>query len=304
MSFSVLSEKMLIFVVLMAMGYVFARTKYVSDSFVKDASKLVLNVFTPATILYSVLDSNMSTEELFASIAAMTVMILISYAVGFAAVKLLRVKGKTAATFELLISTMNTMFIALPVAEQLYGSKAVFFVSISCLPTNFVLYSYGIWRFTGNGQGSKFDPKKIFSVQLVATVIAIVLFLVKPPIPGAAKELLKSLSGVTMPLSMFVVGASLASVGVFEAFKEKTGYITSFFRLIVCPALVYLVLRLFISDPVLLKTTVITAAAPSGVIVTILSVQYDKDYVFSSKGILLCTILSMFVYPLWALILG
>ena len=59
MSFSVLLGKMLIFVVLMVIGYLCVHTGYISKAFVADASKLTINVFLVASILNSVFDSGM-----------------------------------------------------------------------------------------------------------------------------------------------------------------------------------------------------------------------------------------------------
>ena len=59
MEFSVLIGKMVIFSVLMILGYVFARRGLVDRSFGRAASMLVLNVFLPSTILNSVFVANM-----------------------------------------------------------------------------------------------------------------------------------------------------------------------------------------------------------------------------------------------------
>ena len=51
MEMSPLISKMLIFVVLMVIGYVCARTKFAGREFTRDASKMVINVFMSATII-------------------------------------------------------------------------------------------------------------------------------------------------------------------------------------------------------------------------------------------------------------
>ena len=59
MQFSVLIGKMVIFSVLMLIGYVFARRGMVERSFARGLSMLTLNVFLPATILNSVFVVNL-----------------------------------------------------------------------------------------------------------------------------------------------------------------------------------------------------------------------------------------------------
>ena len=66
MEMSPLISKMLIFVVLMVIGYVCARTKFAGREFTRDASKMVINVFMSATIINSVLvaDIRLDSREL------------------------------------------------------------------------------------------------------------------------------------------------------------------------------------------------------------------------------------------------
>ena len=75
-------------------------------------------------------------------------------------------------------------------------------------------------------------------------------------------------------------------------------------RLLVIPLVTWALLRLFIADSELLMTMVIIAACPSAVLVTVLSVQYGRDAVFSAEGTLQNTALSLVTIPLLVWLLG
>ena len=306
MSFSVLMGKMLIFVVLMVIGYLCVRTGYISKAFVPDASRMTLNVFMVATIINSVAASNMelSRRELLASVGVMTLTMLLLYVFGSIFSRILPMAEEKRPVFDLLISVVNTMFIGFPVVSQIYGASAAFHVSISCLPFNFLLYSYGVYRLNSADSGFAFQWKKILCPPLIGTVLSVVLFLLRVSLPTVVKDLLSTLSNVTVPLSMIVVGASLGNVSLTDSFRDKNAYAVAFFSLIVSPLLVWLLLKGFVTDSLLLKTAVILAGCPSGVVVTILSVQYGKDYVSSSKAILLSAVLSMVTLPVIVYLLG
>ena len=124
------------------------------------------------------------------------------------------------------------------------------------------------------------------------------------PVPGAVRSLISAMSGATMPLSMMVIGASLGSVSLLDAFKNGRLYLASAVRLLLIPVLTWVLLRFFITDPELLMTMVIIAASPSAVLVTVLSVQYGRDAVFSAEGTLQNTALSMVTIPLLVWLLG
>lgn len=107
-----------------------------------------------------------------------------------------------------------------------------------------------------------------------------------------------------MPVSMIVIGATLGDVKLTDAFREKRVYILCLMRLVIIPAVTLFVLRMLTDNAELLASTVIMAACPSGVAVTVLALQYDYDATFTSKGVLATTVLSMVTLPVWAFILG
>ena len=75
-------------------------------------------------------------------------------------------------------------------------------------------------------------------------------------------------------------------------------------RLIVAPVVVWLVLKLFVSDIVMLGSIVIIAACPPAIICALLGMDYGRDGVEASETIFVGTVLSMFTIPLLVSLLG
>ena len=299
MDVSVLIPKMIVFVVLMVIGYLCAKTNFAGREFTKDASKMVINVFMSATIINSVLvsDARLSGGELLQVMLVLCMSVSVCWVLAAISCRLVGL-GDKAPLFELLIAVMNNMFIALPVVETLFGSQAVFYCSLSCIPFNILLYTFGIYRLQGGEGKGSVRLRDIFSVPLLATLAALVIFLLQPPVPPVLKELASTMSAATMPLSMIVIGSSLGSVSLLDAFKKGKLYLMCVIRLLLCPLLVWLLAGLMTDDLMLRVTATIIAAAPSGVIVSVLAIQYDRDAVFTSEGILLSTVFSMLTIPL------
>ena len=299
MDLSALLTKMVIFVVLMVIGYIGARTKLLNGEFTKAASKLTLNVFMSATIINSVIANppQLSGGELAEVMLACCVSIGLGYLLSALMVRLLPFNRERKPLMELLISVTNTMFIGVPVAEPVFGSQAVFYIAMSCIPFNVLLYTYGVWRMNQSGERVKLHLKDMVSVPLIATVAALLIFVLDIPVSAVAKELCSTLSAATMPMSMLVIGSSLGRVSLLDAFKEKSLYFVSLVRLVLVPLLTLPVLRLITADPVLLGAMVIIAGCPSGIVVTVLAIQYGRDAEYTSKGILLNTVLSMVTLP-------
>ena len=299
MDVSVLIPKMIVFVVLMVIGYLCAKTNFAGREFTKDASKMVINVFMTATIINSVLvsDARLRGGELLQVMLVLCMSVGVCWVLAAISCRLVGL-GDKAPLFELLIAVMNNMFIALPVVETLFGSQAVFYCSLSCIPFNILLYTFGIYRLQGGEGKGSVRLRDIFSVPLLATLAALVIFLLQPPVPPVVKELASTMSAATMPLSMIVIGSSLGSVSLLDAFKKGKLYLMCVLRLLLCPLLVWLLAGLITDDLMLRVTATIIAAAPSGVVVSVLAIQYDRDAVFTSEGVLLSTVFSMLTIPL------
>ena len=307
MELSVLINKMVIFSVLMLIGYVIARKGLVDRSFGRSASWLALNVFLPATILNSVFISGNDFDA--SALPKLMLVLTLALGVGFLFAALIirflpvRHDAKRAPVFELLVGLSNTMFVGLPVAQSLFGPSAVFYCALSCIPFNLYAYIYGVWRMKNDKNGAP-RVKDIFSAALIATLLAILIFLLRLPVPSIVRELVSAINGATMPISLLVIGFSMSTVALTDAFKNKDLYLVSVLRNLVIPILTWFILRFFTQDPVLLLTGMLLAASPSAVMVTVFAIQYGRDSVFAAEGVLQSTVLSIVTIPLLILLLG
>ena len=299
MELSTLLGKMLVFVVLMLIGYLLARRGVITPAFTRTASSLVLNVFMVGTILNSMVSTGAERDlsnlpEIVLLTFAMT---LIGYVTAWAMTRLVHVDAANAPSYEILMGVGNSMFIALPIAGALYGPYAVFIVSLSCIPFNVFLYSYGVWRIRGTESG-KLRIKDMFSIPLMATLLGLGILLTGLTVPKVVTDIFSSLSGATMPMSMMVIGTSLGSVSLLDAFRKPKLAVLSAVRLILIPVLTWVVCRFLTDDPVLLMTCMIIAASPSAVIVSVIAIQYGRDGVFASEAVQHSTICSIVTIPL------
>ena len=299
MELSTLLGKMLVFAVLMLIGYLMARRGAIGPAFTRTASSLVLNVFMVGTILNSMISTGAERDlSNLPEIILMTFMMtLIGYATAWLVTRMVRIEPDDAPSFEILMGVGNSMFIALPIAGALYGAYAVFIVSLSCIPFNVFLYSYGVWRIRGTESG-KLRVKDMFSIPLIATLLGLLILVLDLSVPKVIVDIFSSLSGATMPMSMMVIGASLGSVSLLDAFRNPKLAILSAVRLILIPILTWVICRFLTDDPVLLMTCMIIAASPSAVIVSVIAIQYGRDGVFASEAVQHSTICSIVTIPL------
>ena len=299
MQMSALLTKMALFVIVILIGMVGARKQILTKDFNRGLSWLIVNIFIVAAIINSVVSmdaSELTMGELGMILLISSVTYVVLYLLGALTVRLLRVDEGKAPQLELLMSAINNLFVTLPVVETVYGSKGAFIIALGCIPFNLMLFTYGIARL--RGKGGKFHLRDILSTPLIATLAAVILFALRIPVPTPVRSILSSLAAATVPMSMLLVGSSLGNVDLRKALRDRSMLLLTAERFILAPLVVFLLMKLICSDEVLAGAMVLTAATPSAILVTALSLQTGRSGEYSSEGITVTTLLSMITIPL------
>ena len=202
----VVLEKMIMLVILMMVGFGAAKARWVDAAFNQVASKLVTNVFIACTIAGSVMNVEplLSGGELLLAIGAIFLTFLIGGGIGWVVSRCLKLKGHERNVAWLSIFFMNNVFVGFPVVEAVFGPDAIFCASLSNLPFNLLLYTIGVANLrAGEGRG-RVKFREIFSIPLIATFVAIVLFLTRLPVPKLVADVVTTLGSATVPMSMLI----------------------------------------------------------------------------------------------------
>lgn len=304
MDISLVITQMGILVLMMLLGFVCARCGITGQQFNKSVSAVSINVLLVATILGSAMNSTMGlsmgvTIEL---VGISTLMLVISGLVGLAMPRLLRVKGDDRGLVFFMVFLMNTVFVAFPVVEALYGADGLLMATVSNIPFNMLAYSVGAGAVRGEFKG--LSLKKMIPPPLIATVIALIINLTGVKFPAVIVQTCTSLGRATVPMSMLVIGTSLGMVPIKSSLGNWRVYVISLVRLILCPIVTWLILGLFVKDKMILAVFTILASAPVPMLAAVFPIQYDKNESLGSQGIFISTLLSALTMPfvIWLLL--
>lgn len=297
-------SKMAVLVLLMLTGYGCAKLGLTGPEFNRLATPVVLNVLLVATILNSVISAEevVSGVVLLEYLGVMFAMFILSMLVAWGAARLLRRDRDEEGVLRTTVMFMNNAFVGFPVVAAVFGEQAVFYAAISNIPFNILLYTVGTAQLRGTGQGGV-EWKRIFTPPLIATLVAAALYVARIPIPKVFGDTISMLAAATIPMSMLIVGTSLGAIPVRKAFGSLRVYLGAAVRLLVIPLVVWAVLRLVITDPLMLGIPVLIAASPAAMIITPLCITFGKDETLASEIIFTSTVLSAVTIPLMAAIL-
>ena len=296
MNLSIVFAKMAMLVLIMLLGYLCARIGITGPEFNQRVTPLMVKVLLPATILNSVLSvPDFSGRELLDYILVMTVMVELQMLPAWFLPRLMRTRSEDVGATRLVTAFGNVGFVGLPVVAAIFGDEMVFFASLCNIPFNLALYSCSAAQLSPDGGRVRWQD--VLNAPVIATLLSVVLLLSRVHVPGVLADTISSVSGVTIPLSMLVIGTSLGGISVRSVLTDWRVYVVSAVRLLVCPLLTWLVLRPFAAGA-LLGISVLMAACPSAMLVTALCLQYGRSDAFASKCIFLSTVLSAVTIPL------
>ena len=291
---TILIKQVFIMFVLMAVGFVAYRKQILSNQGTKDIGKLLLNVAIPMIVIsnFCVEKSAEKTAELFESALLSFLCMALSVAFAYLAYH----KKDRIAEFSAAFS--NAGFIGIPLVQAIFGSGAVFYISVMIVLINVLQWTYGVYTITDDK--SVMDFKKIMKNPLILSVgIGIVIYFLNIRLPKIAMDIISSISAINTPLAMIVSGVYLAQSDLLNAMRKKDAWLLSLARLIVIPLIVMLVFRFLPFGSTAMKLSILLAGAcPVGSNVAVFAQQYDKDYRKGVEYVCVSTLLSILALPL------
>ena len=301
--FKMLNLQIMLFI-LMAVGIVVKKVGIITTQNRKSFSNLLINVILPCNIVNSFLSGIEISSELFkncllAVILSAAIQIFVTFA-NKLLFKGVREERKNVMSYGMICS--NSSFIGLPVAESLYGSMGVLYTSLFQIPVRFTMWTAGLALFTDVDRKSAF--KKLAKHPcIIAIFVGFILMLLPISLPEVMLSTISSISKCTTPMSMFVIGAILADADIKTMFSKDVLYFT-FLRLVGLPLFIWLVLKPFHLNSLLVSVCVIMSGMPAGSTTSILADQYGGDSMFASQMTFVSTLLSIVTIPILGLILG
>jgi predicted permease len=202
----------------------------------------------------------------------------------------------------------NIGFMGFPVIDALYGSEALLYATMFLIPFNVLIYTYGIsvmkMRTSGDARSTDFQLSKILNVGVISCAVALVIYLTKLPMPVVVENAVDSISGLTAPLSMMVIGDSLTKINLKKLFCNGRMLVFSAMKLLLIPIVGVSLIKLLGLNPLLTGVCMIMLATPVGSMNAMLAQEYGGDYELASQGVTITTLLAVVTMPLVSMLMG
>lgn len=320
---SLLFSKVALLLLLIVPGFLLAKCKLSTEGLGKGLANVILYAAQPALIIKGYIreyDPEVLTRALLVLLFSLLAHLLF-IALAFTFFR----KGDLARRRVLRFATVftNAGYMGIPLICGIFGDEFAIYASIYVIVFNMFCWSLGAYLYSGDKK--YISPRKMFfNPATIATYLGLLLFLTPlnrliAPLgeSHAMADILRSipydvinaLQSMVAPLSMILIGLRLAQIDLRGIFRDKQLYGYLLLRLLVSPALVWVLIRScmalgWLRDPTVLTVVLLSSSTPAATATTMFAEKFDGDSVYASKLVSLSTILSLATMPAVALLLN
>lgn len=290
--------------VMIALGAVMRRVKWLTAEADASLLKLVVNLLYPALIFENVLGNAALRQPgnlLLAPLVGFATIAMGIYLAYYAGRGLGLTQGEGLRTFAFSTGIYNYGYVALPLMAALFGNDSVGVLLVHNVGCEAAIWTVGILMLAGlslRDGWRKLVNAPVFA--LIAAVLANTLDLGRF-MPGVALNVIHLSAVCAIPLGLLLIGATL--VEYFgrprELFDARVTLASSVLRLGVLPVL-FLLLAKFLPCPDDLKRVIIVQAAmPAGILPLVIAKHYGGRPLTAVQIVIGTTVLGIFLIPLW-----
>lgn len=258
--------------------------------------RLMMDVAIPLMIL-DAFNKPASKEEIISSFYVMAIAFAGCVITGL--IGLLLWKGQPENKKKVLMYASmfsNAGNAGLPIISLVFGPEGVFYASMYLIPPRILQWTVGLGMFVKPEKGG-WVKNVLFNPLVIVVYIGIFMMATGTQITGVFGLAIDNLGSMSSPLSMILIGATLAAMNP-RVLLDKSVLFTSFFRLFAFPMLIALMLKPMNMDPMLMNICIILLAMPVASNTAAMAERYGGDYKFASAVVSVSTLLSVVTVPI------
>lgn len=299
MSLALISAKQVLSILVIMLGGVIAKKTGILDKESnKHVSELMLNIVNPVVIF-------VSYQRAYEARLAHNLLItfLLSFAAMGIAIAIVAVmfrkdpNDRRYLTDRFAGAAGNAGFFGIPLVGGVFGAEGVFYLTAYITAFNLLAWTVGISNMSG-----KFTLKTLkeglLSPSMFGILAGMVCFFTGLILPDAIAAPFNYIADLNTGLAMLVAGVSVAATD-FRTLKQNLRVIPVILcRLVICPVLVGLLLKLVPVDPIVRGVVLIATACPAATMTIMFTYRYGGDDIYATLLFTVTTVLCAVSIPL------
>ncbi|MCR4798845.1 MAG: AEC family transporter [Lachnospiraceae bacterium] len=306
MDLLVVFERMLMLLAMMGLGFLCYKLQWLEDNSYKKLSEIVVNIFNPALVINGALTATAAGSTDLFLIKENIKFVIIYFSVNIiVSIPMAMLLGRTKDQkniFCLMTIFSNVGFMGIPVISSIYGPDCIIYITFYILAYNLLLYTLGTY-IAQRGlpkEQKESSLKGLLNIGTVCSLLSIIIFFSGFRPNDAVLTFFDYVGNATIPLSMMVIGASVARLPLKEIISGVRVYLFAGISLLLMPIAASFLFRGLKGDDVIYGIFIIMFGLPVGSIVTMVIKQYGGDESLCSKATIITTLLSILTIPVVA----
>lgn len=296
--FTLIVNQILKMLLLMLLGCVCYRLKFIDQNGNKMLSNLLLMIVNPILAIV-VLQTDYSPHLVSGLLTAYLLAFLTHGVMVIVSTLLIRNQKDPDCCIDRFSSMYaNCGFMGIPLVQSILGNEGVLYLTAYMTVFNLFSWTHGIIIMTGKTTRKDLQ-KGLLSPMIIASILGLVLFFLQIRLPAVLGDAMTYVSNMNTPLAMMIAGISVAQTDFSKMLKNRKLYFTSAVKLLLMPALVLAGLAVAQVDSTVACTTLIAAACPVAATGTAFALRFHKNYKYSSELYAFTTIASLATIPLF-----
>lgn len=297
-----MTERFIMIILLIALGYILKRTGYVKGSEAKVLTTLVLNVTLPSVVIV-----NLNGVTLTPSLSVLPLMMVIygAFTKMFVVWLFLKYDNEVRGTVAMMMASLNIGIFAYPLVQEMWPEKGLLYFGMADIGGAILMFgiTYFVAGYYKNVEGT-LNARTILlscvrSVPLMTYILMIFLNLAHLELPHVMLDFFDMVGKANLPLSMILLGV-LLDFKIERHFLPLTlKYLGLHYGLgIICGFLVYFFLP--VQDDMIKTTLQLIWVLPVGVAILSYAVQFQYKtlpmIVMASNITIVISIIILYLY--------
>jgi predicted permease len=296
-----------LFLVIFA-GVLFSRTKASSELWIDILNKYALWIGFPALVITSLMHLETGENSYSSLIIANSGYIIISTLIAFPIAWIFKLSANMKRSLFLILPFGNVAYLGIPVLRNAWGDEILPVAAIISAVYVFWMLTLALILIEVYGH-HKINVRKLLLSLLknplllsVFAGLAIVLFNIS--LPHFLEKTIGLFSDSVTAVVLFSLGIFLGMHQLGNIREWKHVLIWSVVAMVILPAAFYFIVQFLPMPENQVKASILDAAMPLGLTPYALSVQYKLKTTLMARIVVLSTLLSMIIIPLWMVVSG
>ena len=295
----ILREQMTSFLLLLGIGYLFAKTRLIQGSVIDAIPVLVMRYILPAMLLAKLpiagtVDQLLRMGWVLLAIALMfAIHMLFAYLSG----RLMQLQQPTMNVHLAVCALPNSAFVGYPLLFIIFPDDTALFMATYMLVDSIMLFGVAPVLLNPTANRCR-NWHVLLSPTNICMVIALLMLLFGIKFPGSIQATLADTGDMSKSLGLFYIGADIGRRGIKHLLNRWQLYAMLPVKLILAPITIFWAIKILIPiETKYLMMIGVMSMLPSMITVCIQAKEYGSDPEYASGGLLITTIASMITMP-------